>query len=442
MLVAGEDLSAVVGAAIEDLGKNTISETYNFTCDTRFGQIVLSGGTDDIYKSGSHYLLIIDSSGKDTYNSGAASSSADFPLGIIIDVAGDDTYEAKGKGPSFGAGVLGWGFLADLAGNDTYKAPAGYSQGCGIAGAGMLLDIAGDDSYDAIGNCQGFGYFGVGIMLDAAGNDSYSTYSYAQGCGLTLGAGILIDLQGNDSYTANDTDIKFPSAQSPQHNCSMAQGAASGERRDYVDNQSLAGGIGILLDGAGDDKYFGGVFSQAVGYWFGIGILDDRSGNDTYRSVWYGQSATAHFGVSYLNDGGGNDLYTSTNCGNVGMAHDFSVSIFVDEGGNDRYEGASNCGQALNDSVALFVDMDGNDTYAGGSFGQAITEAKTGARAEIPTRAIFLDLGGEDKYPGGDKVNNKSWVQKNKEDLPRLLGAGLDCEKIPLRWDIDPLPVR
>lgn len=442
LLAAGEDLSSVFGAACTELSKNTTANIYKFTCNTRYGQIILSGGGDDTYKSDAHYLLIIDTSGNDTYEAGAASGGVDFSLGIIIDSSGDDIYSAKKAGPSFGAGILGWGLLADLAGNDKYTAPSGYSQGCASVGMGMLVDMAGDDSYDTLRYGQGFGYFGVGILLDVVGNDSYATYCYAQGCALTLGAGMLIDLQGNDSYEANDTDIKFPSPQTPQHNCSMSQGAASGDRRDYVDNKSLAGGIGILLDGAGDDKYSGGVFSQAVGYWFGIGILDDRSGNDTYRSVWYGQSSTAHFGISYFNDGGGNDLYTSTNCMNVCASHDFSVSIFVDEAGDDRYEGASNCGQALNNSVALFVDMNGNDSYAASSFGQSINFSETGLRAEILTRAIFLDLWGDDKYPAGDKGNNKSWVQKKKAELPRVLGAGLDCEKVPLRWDIDPLSER
>lgn len=440
LVAAGDDLAALLSGAAETLTKTPVPESYRFTCATRYGEIVLSGGTDDTYAADRRFLLILDTSGNDTYHAGGASVSADCPLGIIVDAAGNDTYAATGPAPAFGAGVLGWGLLADLAGNDTYTAPGGYSQGCGLAGIGLLLDQAGDDHYSALGNAQGFGHFGIGLLIDQAGHDTYDTYCYAQGCGLTLGFGMLLDLQGNDRYTANDTDIKFPSAQSPQHNCSMAQGAASGDRRDYIDAQSLAGGIGILLDGAGDDTYFAGVFSQAVGYWYGIGILDDRAGNDSYRAVWYGQSATAHFGLSYLLDGAGNDLYTSTNCVNVGAAHDYSVSLFVDEAGDDRYEGASNCGLALNNSVALFVDQAGNDTYAGGSFGQSDVHAKTGPRLEVLTRALFLDLGGTDKYPGTDKGDNRTWTQPVKAPLPRLLGAGLDCENQPLRWDIDPLP--
>ncbi len=442
-LVAGEDLAAVTDAAAAELGKEQILEKYEFACDTKFGRIFLSGGAANIYQPGLHYLLTIDSSGDDVYDCGGASDGEKYPIGIIIDLGGSDKYEMKGQGGSFGSGMLGWGILEDLAGNDSYRADGGYSQGCGFMGMGILYDGAGDDSYDSLASAQGFGCFGVGILIDKSGNDSYHAYCYAQGSALTLGAGLLADFEGDDRYTADDTDIRYPSAQSKEHNCSMAQGAASGERRDYLDNESGAGGVGMLLDAAGNDAYFGGVFSQAVGYWYGIGILDDRAGNDSYRSVWYGQSATAHFGISYLCDGGGNDLYTSTNCVNVAAAHDFSVSLFVEEGGDDRYEGASACGQALNNSVALFVDFAGNDSYAGGSLGSSTTFSETGTRSEILTRALFIDLDGEDKYPGGgkgEKGNNRSWIQKPEKPLPRLLGAGLDCTGLPFRWDIDPIP--
>lgn len=442
LMGAGEDLAAALGYACAELAKLPPCPAFRFACKTRFGDIVISAGSDDRYEKPAtgHYLLIVDLAGNDSYTVGGASSGDAFPLGIIVDAAGNDSYDGAAARAAFGSGALGWGLLADAAGNDSYKAPGGYSQGCALAGVGILLDQAGDDTYDALGSSQGFARFGVGLLLDQAGHDTYDTYCYAQGCGLTMGVGVLFDLAGNDRYTANDTDIRFPSAQSQKNNCSMAQGAACGDRRDYMDGQSLAGGIGILLDGAGDDTYFGGVFSQAVGYWYGIGILDDRAGNDSYRAVWYGQSATAHMGISFLADGAGNDRYTSTHCVNVGAAHDYSFSLFIEEGGDDRYEGASNCGMALNNSVALFADLAGNDSYAGGSFGQSDVHSKTGPRLEILSRALFLDLGGSDKYPGGDKGDNKSWTQPLKAPLPRLLGAGLDSDGLPLRWDIDPLP--
>ncbi len=437
LLFAGnDDMMTMVQAVTDELAKSAVKEQFNFTCKTKLGVISISGSGNDNYTAKMHNLLIFDTGGDDNYLAGGATGGAEYPIGIIIDGGGNDIYQAASTAPSFGAGVMGWGILADLGGKDKYLTKGCYSQGCGIAGIGYLADYGDtDDTYNAMGGAQGYGYFGIGILADTGGADTYDTYINGQGCGRTMGVGLLVDMAGNDKYTANDTDIIYPSAQSKTHNSSMCQGAGTGERRDYLDGHSVAGGIGMLLDGAGNDTYFGGVFSQAVGYWYGIGILDDREGNDNYRSVWYGQSATAHFAVSYLLDGAGNDHYTSTNCVNAGAAHDFSVSLFVEESGDDLYEGASNVGQSLNNSVALFIDKSGNDIYRGGSFGQSIISNPTGIRTEIPTTALFIDLDGTDTYPNQNYGNNRTWTQQNKTPIPILRGAGVDMDKGVAGWD-------
>jgi hypothetical protein len=433
LAAAADDLTAVLDAASDELQKTPASAPFHWRCRTRLGDIILAGGDADVHPEAS--LLLIDTGGNDLYAGGAATRDSHHPVSLLLDVAGNDTYRSTSTGPVFGAGILGWGMLADLGGDDTYQTAGDYAQGCGAMGVGILADAGGNDRYSAQGRAQGFAAFGLGLLLEAGGDDTYEVYTYAQGCGLTRGFGLLLDLAGHDRYTANDTDIRFPSAQSKEHNVSMCQGAASGERRDYIDHHSLAGGIGMLLDGAGDDHYFGGVFSQAVGYWYGVGILDDRSGNDRYRSVWYGQSATAHFAMSLLVDGAGDDQYTSTNCVTVAAAHDFSASLFLEEGGNDTYEGASAMGQGLNSSVALFVDFAGNDTYRGGLFGQSVNFSATGVRAELPTRALFLDLDGQDTYPRKPTANNADWVQERKAPLPLLHGAGRDESGGTVRWE-------
>ncbi|MHB9022991.1 MAG: hypothetical protein ACYC7E_02290 [Armatimonadota bacterium] len=439
-LSAADDLTGVLDDVIGELKKAPVTEAFSYTCQTRYGEIRLTGGSDDTYDAKKHRLLIIDTGGNDTYYAGGASGGVQYPIGFLIDAAGDDTYDAPEHLPSFGTGILGWGLLADLAGNDQYTAKGSYSQGCGLVGVGILYDAAGNDVYNALAGAQGMGNFGIGILSDGAGDDTYDTYCYAQGCGLTLSFGLLLDMSGNDRYTANDTDIIFPSAQSPkEHNNSMCQGAGSGMRRDYLDNHSLSGGVGMLLDAKGDDKYFGGVFSQAVGYWYGIGILDDREGNDSYRGVWYAQSATAHFAISYLSDGGGDDLYTVTNCVSNGSAHDYSVSLFLEEGGNDTYDmRGSALGQGLNCGLGMFVDMIGNDIYKAAystAYGQSINFSATGLRSEIATYGLFLDLQGNDTYPAGPMANAKTWLQKSEKPIPLNNGAGMDLDEGKIRWD-------
>ncbi|MDK9699982.1 MAG: hypothetical protein OEM52_07555 [bacterium] len=424
---AADDLTSVIDRVIDSLTVNPSQDKFQFVCNTRYGKIFLNGSGNDTYPRDS-YLLIFDGSGDDKYSSGGASSSISAPLGILIDGAGNDEYLAGMNLPAFGVGILGWGFLIDQAGNDSYQSSGFYAQGAGVGGFGILLDRAGDDQYSANGSAQGFGLYGVGVLNDIAGNDQYHSYLNSQGCGLPRGVGVLLDNTGNDSYTANDTDIRFPSPQSNQHNANMSQGAGYGFRRDYVDGRSLGGGVGMLLDGNGNDTYFGGVFVQAVGYWYGIGILDDRSGDDNYRGVWYSQSATAHFGISYLSEGAGNDRYESVMTMGIGAAHDFSASVFYDSTGNDEYNAKANAvGRSLNSSVALFVDGDGDDTHREGcNLGESHNDSKIGVRAFMLSAAVFLDLAGKDNYPEKTLANNSQRIQTTTETLPVLKGIGYD----------------
>ena len=435
---AGDDLTAVVDSIASKLQRADAQfMDFTWTCHTRFGAIRLSAGNNERYDASENLLLVLDLGGDDFYSTGGGTYDEQHPVSIIIDSQGNDHYTSDGRHPAFGAALLGYGILTDCQGNDTYNSSGFYSQGCGVAGVGLLRDVSGDDTYLAIGASQGFGFFGIGILSDQSGNDTYHAYTESQACGMTNGFGLLLDLLGNDRYTANDSDIIFPSPQSAEHNASMCQGAGYGIRRDYIDAHSLAGGVGMLLDAEGNDAYSGGVFSQAVGYWYGIGILDDRAGNDAYNGIWYAQSATAHMGVSYLNDGTGDDVYTSTMSVSAGAAHDFSVSLFVDESGNDRYRQTANAiGRSLNSSVALFVDQSGDDLYEGTeSLGTSVNFSATGLRAEIWTTAIFLDLSGHDTYPENSGKNNSVWLQPMTVPLPLLKGVGLDSDSLHLDWD-------
>ncbi len=432
-----DDLTAAFDAACAELDSVSATEQFDFRCQTRYGWIVLSGGSNSRYSSDiGHYLLIVDTGGDDIYISGGATGGAKFPIGLLIDTKGNDRYEANADIPSFGAGILGWGLLADLHGNDCYTSKS-YSQGCGVAGTGILNDRDGDDAYDAFSSAQGFGFFGIGCLSDQAGKDTYHAYIESQGCGMTLGAGFLVDGSGDDRYIAEDVDILFPGQQSDKHNSSMSQGAGFGMRRDFIDGHSLAGGVGMLLDGAGNDFYSGGVFAQSVGYWFGIGVLDDRSGNDIYNAAFYAQSATAHMGISYLIDSTGNDSYTTSIAMGACCPHDFCVSIFLDEAGNDEYHMIGNSlGTSMNSSVALFVDYSGDDVYdTGNGFGDCINYSSTGLRAEVLTTGIFLDLGGKDRYSEKLMKNNTTHLLHPDKRLPILKGIGIDREGGTIRWE-------
>jgi len=431
----GTLLAFAVKEATAQLSALEIKGEFSFTFETPFGLIVLNGAQADNYAGGMPYLLVIDVGGNDSYLGGAGNVSMENPVSIIIDLKGDDSYKNEEKTiPAFGGGIFGYGYLVDLDGKDSYD--SGFvSQGSGIFGVGVLLDKAGDDKYKSVSTSQGAGTYGTGILSDLSGNDTYECYQLAQGYGFTMGVGLLVDSAGNDSYIANDTDIRYPSAQSKEHNSSLAQGCGFGRRSDYLTGHSWAGGVGMLFDKAGEDNYSCGVFGQGVGYWYGTGILLDLAGNDTYNGVWYVQGASAHFALGILEDLDGNDKYTATMNMAQGAGHDFSIGWLHDTLGNDVYVAPNlSLGAGNANGIGIFWDEKGDDSYT--SSGTTLGKANPpggGLRDIILCLGLFLDTGGNDTYPAEIAIagNNKAWHQFGEADhktLPMTKGIGVDTE--------------
>ncbi len=409
--------------------------THRFRARTPYGDVVISGDGNDRHAGGA--LLVIDTGGEDRYEGCGGTQDAGGGIAVAIDLGGNDTWSwnrAGGAGPSAGSGLLGYGYAADLAGNDTYDG-GDLAQGSGFFGVGLLLDEAGDDRYASSVLSQGSALFGVGILSDLRGDDRYEIEHEGQGYGFTRGMGILVDREGNDRYIANDTLIRFPSPQTPEHNASMAQGAGSGHRADFSDGLSFAGGIGLLVDGAGDDAYSAGLFAQGAAYWYGIGVLDDAGGSDHYDGVWYVQGSAAHFGVGLLLDEGGRDVYRATMNMAQGAGHDLSWGELIDEAGDDRYEAPNlSLGGGNDNGIGLFWDRGGNDEYIVGAdttLGRAnITSPRGGLRDRMLCLGLFLDTGGGfDTYPKPFAGDGKLWTQRGlnvSEPLDAEKGVGLD----------------
>ena len=81
-----------------------------------------------------------------------------------------------------------------------------------------------------------------------------------QGVGLVRGIGARVDREGDDVYIADDKILKYPAVQTKKHNTRLAQGVGYGFRR-----ADLAGDIGLLIDGGGDDQYAAGLFLDEGG---------------------------------------------------------------------------------------------------------------------------------------------------------------------------------
>lgn len=138
----------------------------------------------------------------------------------------------------------------------------------------------------------------------------------------TRDALVSIDLGGNDTYT-NDAAAVALAAQ-----LVLDVGGDDVYRPDGIAGHAFGGtgGIGILVDTAGSDRYVlesttTSVSGQGLGVLGGVGILVDGGGNDVRRMDSEVEGAAAGAGgmgeavlggVGVLMDGGGDDAYSAT----------------------------------------------------------------------------------------------------------------------------------
>lgn len=433
LMYAGlEDLAMVLDTLLPFLD-SVRGELAPMEFATPYGKVKIAGASDDSYQD-EDYLLLIEVGGNDSYNRAGCNPDISHPLSVVIDLGGDDRYMNREYEPAIAAGVLGAGLVIDWRGKDMYMSN-GLGLGGGLFGVGLLYDRDGDDDYDGFDNCQGAGVFGSGILVDVEGADTYRGFRGIQGYGFTKGCGLLLDLAGDDSYIARNDSVPFPSPQSSEHNANMAQGFGFGKRADFTDGKSLAGGVGVLADAAGNDIYEAGVFAQGCGYWYGVGMLTDKDGDDTYSGVWYVQGSGAHFAVGVLNDVEGNDEYNATKNMAQGAGHDFTVGYLLEDAGNDTYNAPNlSLGGGNANGLGVFWDREGDDTYnvtAGTTLGLANIGSRGGLRDFSLCLGMFMDTGGgNDNYPSDKPArNNKVWFQPGRntdEPLDTEVGVGID----------------
>jgi hypothetical protein len=431
-----------------------------FDWKTPLGWIRIRGaGADTI--DAADTLLALDLGGNDHWLDSVGASSPTRPIGLALDLSGDDVYD--GQSATQGAGINGVGILLDVGGNDRYQAEY-YAQGVGQFGLGALIDLAGDDTYSADHSAQGSAMFcGVGLLADAGGSDHYQINADGQGYGGPGGVGMLADRTGNDVYRAEpDAQKSGRPSYSSNHSASSAQGAGVGWYAGRTGGHSWAGGLGALVDIEGADRYVAGNWSQGMGYWFGTGLLYDGNGSDQYQATSRAQAMAAHYGIGVLLDEGGDDVHDITDGPGLGMAHDVSVALFLGTGGNDRYtiKGGGGFGKAnMRSPAALFIDVGGDDTYRGEKDARPgfsdfessylADDAATGSVADnapvIPEFAymssvgLFLDVGGNDDYWGG-VTNGAAWSDAHGSSnwRARSIGVGMDVPDGVINW----LPLR
>jgi hypothetical protein len=375
-LVPAEIASAVTGPIfgaenVTGLGWVVVGSLANNSYDMARIAAVFEPGGDDIYTWSTLH----------TGNQG------------IIDLAGNDQYKGGDQQGPAGA-ILGLSLIDDAAGDDQYSGPL-LSCGAGMFGVGILIDRSGNDRYHTGAWSMGAGILGAGFLFDQSGSDEYQSSVNSQGIGGPLGIGALVDMQGNDLYRVDGISPGVDGV--PTVSFAMSQGIGFGARR------LIAGGVGILADFGGDDRYESGEFSQGGGYFYGFGMLLDQSGNDLYRGSHYAQGFSSHQAAGVLIDLAGDDTYWSMISASQGAAWDTSISLLLDAAGNDSYRGnALSQGSAAEQALAMFCDLDGSDHYVGlGPFIQG--ESGDNAYHFKDTRArsfsVLIDAGsGEDFF--------------------------------------------
>jgi hypothetical protein len=338
---------------------------------SRAGDILVGGNGNNLYNQDA--ALILDLGGDDTYRNNAGGTRVGLPVAIVIDWSGDDRYLAR-ENFSQGAGLLGGGFLVDLGGDDLFLALDG-SQGVGVLGVGVLLHQGRKATYKARRLFQGAGQTGLGLLLDKGGDTLYLGGEKGQGFGALGGVGALVDQNGDDTYQIGGLRPDFRDPE--RATVSMGQGFGFGARPD-TDRDGASGGIGLLVDGGGNDTYLADYFAQGSAYYYGLGILRDLHGNDRYLSGRYAQGAGIHQSVGILLDEEGNDFYHASTGVAQGMGHDDGVGFLEDAGGNDRYLGGSLVQGAATTGIGILVDGAGWNEYQAVEKGQGFAGRENG----------------------------------------------------------------
>lgn len=381
------------------------------------GLIILGSEDDNVYDLDalSDVCAIIDIGGNDVYKDGLV--SMDRPLLMIIDIEGDDSY--IGSSPAIqGAAILGFSMVIDLEGDDVYKANH-LAQGSALGGVGILIDKNGNDQYWGDRRVQGTALAGFGGLIDEKGDDVYHAAMWAQGFGHPLGVGLFDDVSGNDKYYCGGKYLdSYPDTPGYE---GWGQGVGAG-LRDIAN-----GGVGIFLEGSGEDFYEYDYIAHGGGYWQGIGILRDFSGNDNHsgatkndynnkprsqmRFQRLGNGFGCHYAVGFLIDDFGDDIYDS-NIMNTGFGWDAAYGYCIDFSGNDRYlaVGSGSVGMGEQAGMGILFDYSGDDYYASTQLGFANPVIKPEYHQVSKCGgnfSFFCDSGGNDAYnPRAPRLKN------------------------------------
>lgn len=241
--------------------------------------------------------LLIDRHGNDHHHALAHAQGSAGPGGValLIDVGGDDRYTlaplplqfpssqlpernlSMGQGAAMGVRASasdgrslpgGLGALIDLSGDDHYEAGV-FAQGAGyFQSAGLLIDAGGSDRFDAAWYAMGAAAHGAAGVLLARGNgdDHYqASHSTALGAGHDFSVALFIDEGGNDRYRLGT--LGFGAAHDNSHAVFIDTGGNDHYRLDAADCRAFGA---APMSGWGDAREI----MSSQGLFFDLGGAD------------------------------------------------------------------------------------------------------------------------------------------------------------------------
>ena len=291
-------------------------------------------------------------------------------------------------------------------GGDNFYEAQDVAQGSALAGVGIVVDYGPNNRYRGVRRVQGQAIGGVGILLGRGGKNDYHAAMWAQGFGGPLGFGLLDNVTGNNHYYCGgmwrDSYPETPGYEG------WGQGVGAGIR------QVADGGVGVILDGGGENTYEFDYLSHGGGYWCGLGFARDFGGN-TKRLITrtafdggprqqpsfqrFGCGWGCHYAMGFLFDDSGDDVYEGTIMG-TGMAWDCSMGVLCDFAGNDHYTatGGLTQGTGAQMGFGILFDYRGDDVYEG--YGQGYASPSISYH-DLPACggnfSFLIDYGGKDQ---------------------------------------------
>lgn len=355
-----------------------------------YASVLLDLSGDDVYDVGDLSVgagllgigLAYDLGGDDVYRGKSlVFGSGIAGVGALVNEGGADLYFASTL--ALGYGQLGEGICLDTEGNDVYELALMGQGAARTAGVGWLIDRKGADMYRAGGlilnaplfadvhysNAQGYGSGyredtgglggGVGLLTDHGGDDAYLGETYCQAASYWFSIGSLYDSTGHDTYSA----YHYAQA-SAMHACGA-----------------------FLFDLAGDDAYavkFGA--AHAIGHDYGVAVLLDRAGNDVVAGRDSRPGTGSANGLGLFLDGQGDDRYFGPPAAGIGARGSGSLGVFVDAGGSDRYsDGLDDSSARTGEAWAVALDQEGTAAVGGAPAPTPSRTSPTPGTAQIAT---------------------------------------------------------